>query len=231
MGPLVVRPDCQGEGLGKRIVEAGIDWLQQQDARIIGLETMPRTVDNVGFYSRMGFAPRCLTVTLMCDLPQDVEQAGVLLSAVEDGEAALEQCRVLTERAAPGCDFSRELQLTRDLELGDTSMAFRDGAVVGFGLWHSVPLAEGRPTEELRVLKVVAEDEDGFRRVVGALLAAGAALGMRRLAIRCQTSFTGAYRHLIEAGFTVHWTDLRMTLMGFEERPGEGSVVFSNWEI
>ncbi len=231
MGPLAVRPDCQGNGLGKRIVEAGVDWLQQQDVRIIGLETMPRTVDNIGFYSRMGFVPRHLTVTMTRELAPGAGQAASLLSVTEDGEAALESCRALTERVAPGCDFTRELQLTEDLELGDTSLVLRDGTVVGFGLWHSAPLAEGRPAEEMRVLKLVAVDEKSFGRVVAAMQAAGRALGLKRLAIRCQTRFTGAYRHLVGAGFNVQWTDLRMTLVGFDERPIEGAVVLSNWEI
>ena len=54
MGPLAVRPDRQGEGLGRQIVQAGIEWLRGQGATTIGLETMPRTVDNIGFYSRLG---------------------------------------------------------------------------------------------------------------------------------------------------------------------------------
>ena len=57
MGPLAVRPDRQGEGLGSLMVRTGIDWLRAQGARTIGLETMPRTVDNIGFYSRIGLVP------------------------------------------------------------------------------------------------------------------------------------------------------------------------------
>jgi len=62
MGPLAVRPDAQGRGLGKVIVSAGIDWLKAQGAKVIGLETMPRTVDNIGFYSSLGFVAGHLTV-------------------------------------------------------------------------------------------------------------------------------------------------------------------------
>ena len=57
MGPLAVRPDRQGEGLGSTMVRLGIDWLKGQGARTIGLETMPRTVENIGFYSRLGLVP------------------------------------------------------------------------------------------------------------------------------------------------------------------------------
>ncbi len=68
MGPLAVRPDRQGEGLGSAMVLAGVEWLKAEGARTIGLETMPRTVDNIGFYSRLGFMPGHLTVTLVRDV-------------------------------------------------------------------------------------------------------------------------------------------------------------------
>ena len=231
MGPLAVRPDFQGSGLGKRILKAGVEWLERSGARIIGLETMPRTVDNIGFYSRMGFLPRQLTITMTRELDAGVGAVGSLLSASEDRPAMLDQCRALAERVAPGCDFTRELQLTEDLALGDTSLVENGGNVAGLGLWHSAPLAEGRVAEELRVLKVVAADEENFGRVIAAMLGAGRSLGLKRLAVRCQTCFTGAYRHLVGQGFRVQWTDLRMTLTGFEERPADGAVVLSNWEI
>ena len=67
MGPLAVRSDHQGSGAGKEIVRRGIDWLKVHGATTIGLETMPRTMDNIGFYSRLGFVPGHLTVTLQRD--------------------------------------------------------------------------------------------------------------------------------------------------------------------
>ena len=70
MGPLAVRPDRQGEGLGSTMVRLGIDWLKSEGARTIGLETMPRTVENIGFYSRIGLVPGPLTVTLVHDVPE-----------------------------------------------------------------------------------------------------------------------------------------------------------------
>src|SRR5258705_13688768 len=69
MGPLAVRPDRQGLGLGKAVVQSAIEWLKEQQVATIGLETMPRTVENIGFYSRMDFAPGHLTITLTGDAP------------------------------------------------------------------------------------------------------------------------------------------------------------------
>ena len=67
MGPLAVKPEYQGAGTGKEIVRAGIDWLRRRGARVIGLETMPRTMDNIGFYSNLGFEPGRLTLTVTLD--------------------------------------------------------------------------------------------------------------------------------------------------------------------
>jgi len=232
MGPLAVRPNQQGSGLGRRIVEAGIDWLKAHNVSTIGLETMPRTVDNIGFYSRLTFVPRYLTVTMVRDVQADhATNAASRLSVMASLDQGLEACRVLTSGLLPGWDFTRELTLTAGLGLGDTMMVYRGEDLKGFGLWHSVPLAEGRPSEELRVLKVVAQDDRSFRELVAGMDAVAAEVGLKRVSIRCQTGFPDAYRYLVESGFQVQWTDLRMTLAGYDEPIPAPGVVLSNWEI
>jgi GNAT superfamily N-acetyltransferase len=231
MGPLAVRPDRQGEGLGSTMVRLGIDWLRGEGARTIGLETMPRTVENIGFYSRIGLVPGPLTVTLVHDVPRRAAAAPELLSSAGPQLVRrLEECRQLTDRLAPGVDFSREITLTRDLGIGDTTLVREDGELVAFALWHSTPLAAGRAKDEVRVLKLVAATLEAFDRLLDALHGTAASERVGRLAIRCQTEFAEAYLRLIAAGYRVHWTDLRMILRGFPAPPREG-VVLSNWEI
>ena len=232
MGPLAVRTDRQGEGIGSAMVRTGIDWLRGQGATTIGLETMPRTVDNIGFYSRIGLVPGYLTVTLVHDVPRRAAGAAEMLSSAGGAfEQRLEECRALTDRILPGVDFTRELALTRELGIGDTTLC-RDGhTLFGFALWHSTPLAAGRPKDELRVLKLVASNAATFERLVQALQLSAVNERVSRIAIRCQTEFTQPYLRLIDLGYRVHWTDLRMLLQGFPQRwPGEG-IVMSNWEI
>jgi hypothetical protein len=55
--------------------------------------------------------------------------------------------------------------------------------------------------------------------------------GTRRVAIRVQGEYTDAYRHLIELGARVRWTDLRMIAAGYPEPVAATGVVLSNWEI
>ncbi len=232
MGPLAVRPDRQAEGLGSTMVSAGIEWLKAEGARTIGLETMPRTVDNIGFYSRLGFIPGHLTITLVRDVSRRQGEVGERLTdAGADAPLRIAECRTLTDRLAPGIDFTRELQLTRELHVGDTCLVRRDGRLVAFALWHSAALAAGRAKEELRVLKLVAETVDDFDRVLENVQRAAHLERVRRVAIRCQTAYAEAYHRLITLGFRVHWTDLRMILRGYSNPGSQHGIVLSNWEI
>jgi GNAT superfamily N-acetyltransferase len=236
MGPLAVRPDRQGLGLGKAVVQSAIEWLKEQGVATLGLETMPRTVENIGFYSRLGFLPGYLTITLTTEVAANARSLRPRFTRLSDlspdeQAATLGRCRERLNHSAPGYDYTREHELTGELGIGDT-VVIEDEEVRGFALWHSAPLAESRPAEELRVLKLFADGADTFRRLVGVLEACAAKLKIRRVAIRCQTVYASVHRDLVDRGYRVRWTDLRMTLAGYPERVvPEGEVLFSNWEI
>ncbi len=231
MGPLAVRPEWQGTGVGKLIVQAGIDWLREHDARVIGLETMPRTMDNIGFYSRLGFVPGRLTITVTLEAAT-TDVAVPLLGALppRDRSDIVQQCLRLTQKQLPGYDFTRELQLTLELGLGDVVLRFERGEVVGFALFHAAPLVEGRSREELRVLKLALAREDDMPGMAALLMGAARQAGTRRVAIRVQGEYGEAYRALVALGARVRWTDLRMVMTGAVESRAAG-MVLSNWEI
>ena len=233
MGPLAVRPDRQGAGIGKMIVRAAVDWLVAQHVTTVGLETMPRTVENIGFYARLGFTPGYLTVTMTRDLTTRGHAAPSLLSQrTPDAQtSATAAAARLVAALVPGPDFTRELQLTAQLGLGDTTLLDGADGLDAWVLWHSAPLAEGRPREEVRILKLAARDERAFAAALVATEAAAARAGIRRVAVRCQTRSDVAFRQLIERGYRVRWTDLRMTFEGYPEPHPATGVLFSNWKI
>lgn len=233
MGPLAVHPSLQRAGAGTQVVRTGLDWLRRRGARIIGLETMPRTVDNIGFYSRIGFAPGHLTVTMVKELEAEPGRGGGARPAPASGDGAIEATRVLTAALAPGVDYAREIALTRELGLGDVSvLEAPDGRPLAFALWHTAALAQGRPSDELRVLKLVARDLAAFGGVLRLVEGRARARGtVQRVSVRCQTAFSDAYAALLQEGYRVHWTDLRMTMPDAPERVDPPGIVMSNWEI
>jgi GNAT superfamily N-acetyltransferase len=233
MGPLAVRPDRQGTGVGKTIVHTAADWLIDRGVTTLGLETMPRTPENIGFYARLGFAPGYLTITLTNEIATRGHPAPSLVSRrpVEHRDGVMEAARHLVNDLVPGIDFSREILLTAELGLGDTSLVEGDTGLDALAVWHSAPLADTRTRDEVRVLKLAARDAASFDAVISAVEAAAAKAGIRRIAIRCQSRYTDAFRRLITRGYRVRWTDLRMTYEGYPEQHAPRGVVFSNWEI
>lgn len=237
MGPLAVRVDRQGAGIGKTIVRAATEWLLDQGVTTLGLETMPRTFENIGFYAHLGFVPDHLTLTMTRELPVQRRGAAVPLLASRLLPAARDEvlgaARALADALAPGYDFTHEIELTAELGLGDTVLVTGGERLDGYALWHSASLASDRTSDELRVLKLAARDAAAFDAVLGAAEAAAAHAGLRRVVIRCQSRFDRAFRTLVARGYQVRWTDLRMHLDGYAERPvpDGGGVLFSNWEI
>jgi hypothetical protein len=228
-----VRPEHQGGGLGKTVVTAGVEWLREAGARVIGLETMPRTMDNIGFYSALGFVPGRLTVTVTLDAAP-MSRSPQLLGRLNDLEKreALTECHALLDGLVPGYDYTRELEITDRLALGDTLLLRDDGGTLrGFALCHSAPLVEGRAREELRVLKLAVHGGEWFEPLVQGLRDLARRSGTRRVALRVQGEYPDAYTSLIRQGGRVRWTDLRMALHDASEALPSRGIVLSNWEI
>ena len=232
MGPLAVRTDRQSAGHGKEIVREGIEHLRRRGVDVIGLETMPRTMDNIGFYSGLGFIPSHLTITLTLDGVLS-DKPAPLISRLDTGgrEEALEACRALLDAVQPGYDYTREIELTDQLSIGETILLRERGRLAGFALCHTAPLVEGRVREELRVLKLVLADHGSLDAMTSALCDLCRRGGARRVAFRIQSEYGTAYQRLVARGARVRWTDLRMSLEGSRERTPERGMVLSNWEI
>lgn len=232
MGPIAVRSEHQGIGAGKEIVRRGVEWLKVHGATVIGLETMPRTMDNIGFYSSLGFVPQRLTLTTTVDATY-ADKPGALFGRLSSQEKddTLDECRALLAELQPGYDHTREIALSDELALGDTLLLHRRGALQGFALCHTAPLVEGRAREDLRVLKMAVRDVTLIDEMVRLLSDLARRSGTRRVSIRMQGDYEEAYQRLIALGARVRWSDLRMTLAGHAERRVPSGVVLSNWEI
>jgi hypothetical protein len=147
-------------------------------------------------------------------------------------ELALRQCRALLNELAPGYDYTREMVLTAQHQLGETLMVRQGNDLRSFAICHSVPLIEGRATDEIRALKMVARSEADFDTLVTQLCAHARMKAARRVAIRVQGQYSDVYRRLMSRGARVRWTDLRMAMHGYaESRPVADGIVLSNWEI
>src|SRR2546422_7213261 len=163
------------------------------------------------------------------DIATRGHRAPLLLSA-RQGHAraqALDAVRGLVGALAGGCDFTREIMLTAELGLGDTSLVEDPGGLAAMVLWHSAPLAEGRPKDEVRILKLAARDERAFDAAIVAVEAAAARARIRRVGGRCPTRYAQAVRPLIAPRYPVPWAHLRVTPDRYSQQPPAPGVLFS----
>lgn len=232
MGPLAVREELQMRGLGRTIVQAGVAHLVAQGCTTIGLETMPRTMDNIGFYASMGFLPGPLTITLTLDALNADPLPLLGHESATRRDQILADCAALTARVRAAADYTRECAITLRHGIGDVLLLHAaDGALRGFALYHDVPLVEGRSREELRVLKLVVEDRADLHALLQGVRVQARRSGALRAALRLQGEYPDVLRVLVAQGARVRWTDLRMTLTGYAESPSARGVALSNWEI
>ena len=96
--------------------------------------------------------------------------------------------------------------------------------VAGVALCHTAPLVEGRTREELRVLKLALAADAMLDPMINALCDFAKRSGTRRVALRVQGDYPSMYRALFALGARVRWTDLRMSLAGYEERPVRSGI-------
>lgn len=232
MGPLAVREDLQGRGIGREIVTAGIDRLKRAGCTTIGLETMPRTMDNIGFYGSLGFLPARLSITLTVEGMAGAPPELLGHAGSNERAALLSEIAALTASAREGVDHTREIGITLRHGIGDVVLLRAgDGSLRGFALYHDVPLVEGRSREEMRVLKLVVREETDLASLVTLLRAQTRRSGALRAAVRMQGEYPAAFRAMVAHGARVRWTDLRMTLSGYDEAPPSRGIALSNWEI
>ena len=229
MGPLAVRTEFQGSGTGKEIVtraasngswavrrvgdRARDDAADDREHRILFASGI-----SSGSVSRSRRRSSGIAWT-----NADAQLIGRLSPAARGQISAGRVPGSGEPKLLPGRDYTREINLTNELALGDTVLLYDRDWLVGFALAHTAPLVEGRAREELRVLKLVVDDESRFDELLRAIADFARRSGTRRIALRLQGEFPTAYQRVIALGGHVRWTDLRMSLGGFTETPsGDG---------
>jgi len=237
-GTFAVLPDYQGTGLGKRLVTASADYLKQRPDRVIGLETMPESAYNLGFYLRQGFEGRFLSLQLVKALEaagaqrEDVLRWSRLEAAERD--VALAQLRGITDRIRPGLDYSKEVLATQRNGSGDTLFLMADGRMVGACVVLLVGKREGEDADEATAHVSVLDPGETSVETLGALLSAAESLaaddGKRSMMVPVNTRHVRAVRWLLQLSYRVKRARVCMVLAGTDAGPEtDGLVDLSLW--
>jgi GNAT superfamily N-acetyltransferase len=159
MGPLAVMPKYQGVGVGKAVVQGGIEYLRKRNAEIIGLETMPRNFRNIGFYSGLGFNPGPLCLDMVSPVHSGtapLSADGTKIVCFRDADSArrknlLRGCAEISAALSAGLDYEEEILLNIEHRFGDTVILRHEGVIAGFAICHLEPYGQFEERRELKV--------------------------------------------------------------------------------
>lgn len=237
-GTFSVLPAHQGRGIGRRLIEASLDYLRQQSARIIGLETMPESPYNLGLYMKIGFKPRLITPILSKPLTHS-EISGLPLprwsaADAETRERWLADLQEATARIPPGFDYTNDIVITKDHDLGETLVMLDGGRAVGLSNVLLQPIRESGNAEHAIIqalaLHPAYTDEPGFYALLRATEALARSHGKRAMIAPVNGRHVWALERLLSWGYRVERAMIRMTLGDAEQEPLEDRLVnLSRW--
>jgi GNAT superfamily N-acetyltransferase len=189
-GPITVRPDCWGQGVGQRLLEPSI--------RQSGLFTFPHSPKHVALYQRFGFWPQCLTAVMSkaVEAPRERGQ----WSTCAASPASLRECAGLTGEIFPGLDVQREILAIRDQGLGETVL-LPDGAFAACHIGKGSEAGSGVTFVKFGAVRPGRDASSLFDRLISACEALAAERGSSKLIAGVNTARHRAYRRMAQLGF------------------------------
>jgi GNAT superfamily N-acetyltransferase len=220
-GPLTVRPDFWGAGVGKRLMEPVMELFNEWGTRHAGLFTFAHSPKHVGLYQKFGFWPRFLTAIMSKPVGRAEGASrwtGFSEAAASEREGVLSACRELTDAVYEGLDVGHEIRAVAAQGLGDTILLWEDGRLSGLAVCHSGPGTEagsGVCYIKFGAARPGPNAEQDFSRLLDACEEWASSRNASRLVAGANTARHEAYRRMLARGFR---TDIQGVVMS---RPNE----------
>ena len=228
IGTFGVHPDCQGQGVGRKLLTAAVEHLQEVSCNTIGLETMSDSPYNVGFYSRYGFLLTFPTVLLVKET-RSVAMASpyTVLSQLEN-EEGLSVITQISQAACPGLDYALEVSNAREYKWGETLLVGWPQPWA-FAIVRTTPKREGslESTADISVLVIRSNAAERLREALRAVEAFVQRRGLGQMGLAVNTADGEVLQQALGYGFRVSAVVLRMIFEGKYTR--QTGRVLSNW--
>jgi len=212
------------------LLRSAVEQLKLAGCRVIGLETMPDSAYNIGFYARLGFAPIHPTISLEKATDRQVRYSDYALLDKPGERTKLAALAQISRAAWPGLDLRVEAQNAAVYGWGDTLLIGWPEA------WSAAILRttpkremENEPYCEIRSLVVSPGHKNRFQE---ALLAVEAFAGSRNLPevyLHINAFHHQALQDALGAGYQVSHAMLRMLLT--PDEPGPVGIDLSRWAM
>jgi GNAT superfamily N-acetyltransferase len=216
-GPNTVRPDQQGTGCGKALVEAVSNQFDQWGVRHAALCTFPHSPLHIALYGKFGFRARFLAPIMRVPSRKggDAGARSRYSELPANERPAIESsCRALTDMLYDGLDLGAEIRTVAARRLGDTLLVWEDTSqLAAFAICHWGPASEAG--EDCCYIKFGAvrpgpRDAERFAALLDACSALAATAGMPYVVAGVNLSHEDAYLHMLARGFRADFNVVTM---------------------
>ena len=223
-GPITMRPERQGLGIGKALVEAVSNQFEDWGVSHAGLCTFPQSPLHVALYGKFGFRARFLTAIMAVPArPAGDAGAWSRYGGLPQGDrgAVEAACRELTVTLYDGLDLSAEIRTVAARGLGDTLLLWEGASrLAGFAVCHWGPASEagqGCCFVKFGAVRPGAGDAARFAALLEGCGSLAAAAGMPTLLAGVNLAREEAYLQMVARGFRA---EIQVVTM---HRPNEGA--------
>jgi hypothetical protein len=194
----------------------------------IGLETMPDSPYNVGFYSRFGFLPAFPTVLLVKETGPIAIASPYTMASQLENEEALSAITQISQAACPGLDYAPEVSNAREYEWGET-LLFGWPQPWAFTVVRTTPKREGaaEPVADVGALVIHPEAGRSLKEALQTVETFAHNQGLEQVNLAINAVDGGTLQQALGYGFRVHNVMLRMVFNGEFTHPV--GKVLSKW--
>ncbi len=207
-GPNTMRPDLQGRGGGKSLVEAVCNQFEHWGVTHAGLCTFPQSPLHIGLYGKFGFRARFLTAIMAAPArPAGPAGSWSRYGELPDGNrpAVETACRELSETLYDGLDLGAEIRTVAARGLGDTLLLWEGSSrLAGFAVCHWGPASEagaGSCYIKFGAVRPGPGDAARFAAMLDGCSSLATAVAMPNLLAGVNLSHEEAYLQMLARGF------------------------------
>jgi len=225
-GPLGVHPQYHGKGIGKALINHTIKILKEDyNVSSIGLNTMPESSYNVGFYMNMGFSPLKLLLSLKKDidslnLPPILNSYSVNevnISSAANYLSLKNDLKTLSDKAFNNFDLTSELYLVKNKSFGTVFQLKVGSTVHGIAICYTKSIRENL-NKNLQIKLAIIDSNVDCKTAIDSIITACASyaknIGCKSILIDCNTYNTEICNYLISKHNFKIYHNLVMLLMG-----------------
>ncbi len=207
IGVFGIHPCRHGKNIGKKLLAAAYESLENAECETIGLETMSDSPYNIGLYLKEGFE---LTYPVIV-LEKNLQGPVVIDDSCLRDDFTTEEIKDISSRVIKGLDFTPEVENAKKYGWGKT-FVFKGLSSRGFTILRHVSIIKKQKPDSLTVRAFVMEKEnmDDLGRAMAEIENFALDSGLKKVTIAASAVNKKTVNRLLGLGYLVQRSAMRM---------------------